>query len=330
MIKVDGYPIDCSLNERLTYESDVTEFAVERGAPVSDHIIAKRPVFEFDGVVSDTPTGAVAEDPSRTGLAVSAMPSHDAFEFFTQLHRDRRTVSIECSFGKFEDMVLTSLSPTRDKESFKAFKFTANFRQIEFAQNNRTAVRLAAIGGAGGGFRKKLGTLMGRLKDLNVTAVISFKADASIRKEKLRQGYKLVSTTTHAQREATSKGLRNEEYADDLRRRKVVHADTSTSAAADMPGIDPFAVFGSPGRVDHYFADQTETSDGYVTGHNKQDYYSYVSHVATTTIHGRKVHWDYRTDSWVDDESNVIVEKPPKGEWRWKNVSLGRAPGPKP
>jgi len=319
MIRIDGFAIDVATDERLTYESEVTEFPVEKGAPVSDHIIAKRPVLELDCVVSDTPTGAVAEDPSRKGLDPSTNPSSDAFEFFRRLHGDRRAVVVECSFGKFDDMVMTSFPPVRNKESLKALKFTVTFKQIEFATNNRSTVSVSAIGGAGGAGKKKLGTLMGLLKDLQVTFVTSSKGDAKIRREKLRQGYRLVSTTTHEQRLASSKRLNQK------RDSKFFGA-----TIPDSPGFDVFAVFGSPGRVDHYFADQTETSDGYVTGHNKQDYFPYISHVTETSIRGRPVHWDYKTDSWVDDESNIITEKPPKGTDRWKNVTMARAPGPKP
>jgi hypothetical protein len=311
-VQIDGYPLDCALEERLTYESEVTEFPVEKGADIADHIRAKRPVLEIDGVVSDTPIGKVANDPSRTNLSGAMLPSRDAFDRLVQLHGDRRTITVECSFGKFDDMVLMSLTPTRDVKTHKAFKFTATFRQIEFRQNNRTTIRVAVPNASG---KINFGALLGAVKGTGVTFVTSH--TIANRAGLLRQGFKLVSTTTHKQRLASS--LKSTPAAG------TVNPETLQSQPAQ--GFDPFAAFGEPGKVDHYFADETEVSDGYVTGPNKQDYYPYVSHVTSTSVAGKRVHWNYATQSWVDDDSNKIVEHPPKGDDRWKNITFARAPG---
>jgi len=323
MTTIDGYPIDCVTDERLTYESEVTEFPIENGAPVADHIIAKRPVLELEGVVSDTPIGAIANDITRTSLSGSTLPSRDAFDRFVQLHDDRRKITVECSFGKFDDMVLTLLTPTRDKTTLKAFKFTATFRQIEIRQNNRTTIRVAVPGASG---LRNFGALLGQLKDMGVTFVTSRPADPQLRALKIRAGDRLISTTTHKQRLATS-----------LKKGGINSSGLQTTETGDVVksnGWDLWekAGFGPEGKMDHYGLEpfETETSDGYVTGHNKQDYYPYTSHITSTSIQGRRVHWDYRSSSWVDDESNVIVKKPPKGEDRWKGVTVARAPGPKP
>ena len=302
MVKIAGYPIDCALNERLNYEAEATKFPVEKGADVSDHVRAQFPVFELDGLVSDTPIGALVSDPSRQTEAGKALPSRDSFDFLVGVYNAKQPVTVECSFGKFDNMVLVNLTPEKNKETTKAFKFTATFSQLEIKENNRTTIRTAVPNASG---KLNFGALQALLKGLTITFVTSSKADPVIRKEKLRQGYRLVATTTHDQRVTSSK---------------------RQNQSPDSPGFDPFAAFGTPGKVDHYFADQTETSDGYITG--KADYFPYVSHVSKVTLQGKSVRWDYRTSSWVDDDSNQIVERPPKGKDRWKNVTFTRVPGP--
>lgn len=142
MIKVNGYPIDVALSEDLKYESEVTKSPVEQGADVADHVIARLPVLTFEGVVSDTPTGRVANDESRLQLG-GATPSQDAFERFKAIHTAKQPVTVECSFGKFDHMVMTSLNPKKDAASAKSFQFTATFEDVRIVENRRTTVRVA-------------------------------------------------------------------------------------------------------------------------------------------------------------------------------------------
>lgn len=153
MIRVDGYPVDCATEERLTYKATATKFPVEKGAAKTEHVIVELPVLEIDGVVSDTPIGAMAVDPSRVALNGQTLPSRDAFEFFTALHLAGGTVTVECGYGKFDDMVMTSLAPSRERTSAKAFKFSVTFEQIDIRETRRVTV--AAVPNATG--RKNLG-----------------------------------------------------------------------------------------------------------------------------------------------------------------------------
>lgn len=156
--KIDGYPIDCVTDERLTYKATATKFPVEKGAAVTDHIIVELPVLELDCMVSDTPIGAIAIDPTRTTLDGETLPSRDAFEFLTALHQAQSQagsapITVECTYGKFENMAMTQLSPARDHTTLKGFKFTVTFEQIEIRETRRITV--AAVPNANG--KKKLG-----------------------------------------------------------------------------------------------------------------------------------------------------------------------------
>jgi hypothetical protein len=142
VIRVNGYPIDVALQERLDYTSEVTKSPVEKGADIADHVIARLPVLTFDGVVSDTPIGAVSNDESRLTLQ-GATPSQDAYRRFEAIHVAKQPVVVECSFGKFDHMVMTSLSATKESTSAKAFVFTATFEDVRIVENRRTTVRVA-------------------------------------------------------------------------------------------------------------------------------------------------------------------------------------------
>lgn len=168
MIRINGYPIDCALEERLTYEADVTDLDVESGSDVTDHIRPKQPILEFDGLVSDTPLGEVATDPSRQTDAGAPTPSRDAFDRFRTIHEAAQTVVVECSYGKFDSMAMTSLTPSRTSETAKAFKFTATFKRIRIRENRRTTVKVAIANGSG---KQNLGSREAVLKYLGQNMV---------------------------------------------------------------------------------------------------------------------------------------------------------------
>lgn len=154
-VRIDGYPIDLAVTEEHKLEADVTTYPVEKGADIADHVRSKPAEVTLEGVVSDTPMGAIALDQSRVALAdVKALPSLDAFQRLKALQASPKLVTVETSLGKYESMVLTSLVVPRAKDTTKGLKFTVTFTQITLVENTRTTVRVA-VPNAGG--KKNLG-----------------------------------------------------------------------------------------------------------------------------------------------------------------------------
>lgn len=261
MIRVNGYPVDCALEERLRYEADVTDLDIESGSDPSDHIRPKQPVLEFDGIVSDTPLGEVASDPSRQADSGSPTPSRDAFDRFVAIHEAGQPVVVECTYGKFDSMAMTSLSPERTVETAKAFKFTATFKRIKIRENKRTTVRVAIPNGTG---KQNLGSREALYKYLGQNMVwvksIARESDGNL-----------------AQRLATGGGL--DQPIGSALHKPVVHpiygAPVLSTTSLDRVGSNGYDRFGGV-WVDHYklATGDKETSktmllsDGYVVLHD--------------------------------------------------------------
>lgn len=143
MILVDDYAIDIALKESMAFASDITDNPIERGADITSHVQPKQPVLTFESVVSDTPTGRVAVHESRLALG-ETRASEDAFRRFTKLHADAQVVTVTCSFGRFDNMVLRDFTPDKDAQSHKGLRFTAVFRRLEIVDNQRSTVRVAS------------------------------------------------------------------------------------------------------------------------------------------------------------------------------------------
>lgn len=143
---INGYELDVAVNEDHTFESEVTEHPVEIGADVADHVRARPITVTLEGIVSDTPIGAVAQRRQQFTLVngeAFALPSEEALAFLRAVHEAREPVTIQTSLGSYENMMLRSLQVPRSTETGEALRFTASFVQVVIVQNLRTVVRVA-------------------------------------------------------------------------------------------------------------------------------------------------------------------------------------------
>jgi Dit-like phage tail protein len=171
MIIVDGFIIDCSLNETHTLNSEATEFPVESGADLTDHIRQLPVEVLIEGMVSDTPIGAMATIRDGEALTLgegeiadAVLPSDAAIAHLERIWSRRQPVTIQTGLGArrgssggkvYERMAMTELEIPRDPATGNAVRFTAKFRQINIVTNERTTVPTATPGGSG---KRKLGT----------------------------------------------------------------------------------------------------------------------------------------------------------------------------
>jgi hypothetical protein len=208
MIEVGEYRIDLAMTERLTYEADVTEHAMERGVDSTDHVRAKLAVLELEAVVSDTPIGRIALVRQLDG---SVSPSREAFETFQKIHFARKPLRVVCSYGPFDLMVLASLETTKDAESQHAFLFTATFKEIRIVETERTTVKVRA--GSGGGKRDDRGHVVPKWTKQNTTYDVVSKP-ASERAQWVPQyGQPLLTTDPVARASANGTDRAHEPFA---------------------------------------------------------------------------------------------------------------------
>lgn len=135
---IDGYLIDVEVTGDHRFPGEATEFPVEIGSDISDHVRNKPIELSIEGVVSDTPIGTVANQ--RTPFALH---SRDAYDFLRELRKLRKAVTVETSRDVFDDMVLTELSIPTSSSTGKALRFTGQFRSILFVTTDRQLIKVA-------------------------------------------------------------------------------------------------------------------------------------------------------------------------------------------
>jgi hypothetical protein len=169
-VEISGFPLDATVQEVHTLEADVTENAVEEGAPVNDHMDIKARQIVIEGIVSDTPlnfgatlqgagtiagqvigkkigatlgqqVGAVAGG-ALVGLLLnrSGSPTKNAYDHFKRLQEARVTFDVVSGIQVYTNMVLTSLTITRDTSTGKSLRFSATCKQVRIVRNKEVEV----------------------------------------------------------------------------------------------------------------------------------------------------------------------------------------------
>lgn len=152
-ILVAGFRVDASITERHSYQAEATEYPVESGATISDHIRNLPIEVSIEGVVSNTPIGAVAAARGDAGFVElndgSIVPAQTPVELarakFEGIWRARQPIEIVTTLATFKNMVMTSLEIPRSASEGgeDAYRFNATFRQVTIVTTERVQVAVA-------------------------------------------------------------------------------------------------------------------------------------------------------------------------------------------
>lgn len=167
--------VDCSVQETHKRDSPPTEFPVETGETISDHIIVKPFELEIHGIISDTPLGltqliqggvttAVASILPPVGiitagagsalfkaLSGSKSPSVAAFLQLLQLQESRQPFDVLTSLQRYSDMWIKSLSVPRDANTGQILFFQLSLVQLLLVSPQTVNIQILKDPGLSGG-----------------------------------------------------------------------------------------------------------------------------------------------------------------------------------
>lgn len=138
---------DCVTSENHQFLAEATQFEIEDGSDISDHVINRGKVLSIEGIVTDDPitifdTGIITRTiasitPSLLRSNVSfglsgdaGKPSKEAFDQFEKIYDNKIPVIIITGLKKYDNMIMEELNVPRTSETVRALKFTASFRQL--------------------------------------------------------------------------------------------------------------------------------------------------------------------------------------------------------
>lgn len=161
--------LDASIKELHQRESPPTEFPVENGTTISDHVIIKPLSLELTGIISDTPISGANQlltEAATTltsallppvGLVVgsaayalykslsdSKSPSVAAYNQLLQLQENAQPVDVLTSLFRYTNMWIKSISAPRDADTGKALIFTISLVQLLLVTPQSVSIQIFA------------------------------------------------------------------------------------------------------------------------------------------------------------------------------------------
>lgn len=117
---IGGVELDVTLREVHSYNSRVTNYPIEEGSILSDHIINEPTIVVLEGIVTDTP------------LAILTFfnRSVDAFNRLVEIHQKRQIISVITGLKKYQRMVITSLDVPRDLRTGQSLSFNIELKEV--------------------------------------------------------------------------------------------------------------------------------------------------------------------------------------------------------
>lgn len=155
--KIGNLELDAMISERQRFSNDVTNFPIESGSSISDHVIQAPEEVEIEGFVTNTPieflSGLRSGSEDRVLNAYLMLLDMAGYKYPGKAYRfneleviaedeqyrpEYKLVDILTGLRLYTDMVLVDLTIPRDAKTGDTIHFTATFRKV-------TSVELANI-----------------------------------------------------------------------------------------------------------------------------------------------------------------------------------------
>lgn len=117
---VAGVFLDATISEDHTYVSRVTQFPIENGRVITDHVINEPDTLSLTGIVSDSPLEILS--PFNRSV--------DAFNRLIRIHELKERITVVTGIKVYDNMIMTSLSVPRNLESGQALTFVMEFQKV--------------------------------------------------------------------------------------------------------------------------------------------------------------------------------------------------------
>lgn len=121
--KSDVLMLDAILSEEHSLENKITEFPLETGANLNDHIVNSPRRFTLQGLVTNTP---LRGDNSPPGNYAEV-----AFQSLEKLHADRQLMTVVTRMKQYKNMAIEKISIPRSQTTGEAIEFTASLVEVK-------------------------------------------------------------------------------------------------------------------------------------------------------------------------------------------------------
>lgn len=135
---IGGITIDAYIQEGHRKAANVTNYPIENGSFIADHVIQRPDVISIQGLVSKSVLGTSALSNSRI---------LDTYEILTFLKELGLPITIVTGLKVYEDMVITNLDVNRTARNGQSLPFSLTAQKITIVQSQTAQIPKSQLTG---------------------------------------------------------------------------------------------------------------------------------------------------------------------------------------
>ncbi len=124
--KIGSLELDAVLEEQHNYDSEVTEYPIESGESISDHVTLNPIRLTMRAFITQTPIQL---------LNLNTILGNDliqtALDKLIEIRNNKDVIDVVSGLKVYSDMIMYRLSIPRDRRTGQSLQFSAEFKQIK-------------------------------------------------------------------------------------------------------------------------------------------------------------------------------------------------------
>jgi hypothetical protein len=157
--KIKDLELDVTIRESHNFTNDITEFPIENGSTITDHVRQLPDRLTMEGLITNTPvvplnsiigTLVRKDNSNRNETAFNELLTMGGFSISKQPgDKPIRTgppqiIDVVTTLRLYTGMIISNISVTVDKDTDNALYFTVEFRQASFVDSDVTIINKAS------------------------------------------------------------------------------------------------------------------------------------------------------------------------------------------
>ena len=134
LAKIDTIILDASIEETHQFASKITQFPIETGETIADHIFNEPKRLTIEGIVSNFPLPfpdpALIARTFKYSLQSQKKYSDAVFKELMQLRDSRKLITVVTRLNSYDNMAILSLTIPRNKDNQEVLRFTIELQEV--------------------------------------------------------------------------------------------------------------------------------------------------------------------------------------------------------
>lgn len=133
--------LDARISENHQLSNDVTQYPIEEGSNITDHVRNRPFVLTMTGHVSDSPIEYYGLSSSLNSLSGETRSS-SAFDQLVSIYNGKKLVDVQTTLNLYQNMSIQDLIFPRDNTVGQELRFTATLIQVTKAKTEFATVNI--------------------------------------------------------------------------------------------------------------------------------------------------------------------------------------------